>query len=85
MTISRNFARRTNKVGDPVEFLTLKNPKGYLDLTINKGANGKAVRISNKMTSVNVGLDKIDDLITALREVKQVGVRTSVENLPTYN
>ena len=80
MTISVNYA--TNNA--PVTSVKVANPQGYLDLIVNKTANGKGIKINARdgSKSVNIGLSQVDDLIEALKLVKDKGVATSVNALP---
>lgn len=68
---------------DPIKTVKVKNPDGYLDLIVNKNKNGKAIRINSRdgMSRVNIGLDRVDALIEALKTVKTRGVTVSVEEI----
>ena len=79
-TFSDNQPSATN----PVKYAKVENPQGYLDLVVNKSKNGKALRISNSKGSVNIAVDNVDALIDALISVQEFGVKTSVDELPTY-
>jgi histidinol phosphatase-like PHP family hydrolase len=73
----------TPKSTDPIKQVHVSNSEGYLDLIVNKSANGKAVRINSRDGEfrVNVTLDKVDSLIEALRLVKARGVKLSVNDI----
>lgn len=68
----------------PIAFAKVTNPKGYWDLLIHKTKNGKAIRIATRNGDgmVCVGVDKVDDLIKKLQEVKAKGAKTSTNVLP---
>ncbi len=68
----------------PIKVARVKNPKGYWDLIVNKSKNGKAIRISNRTgdDAVNIGMSEVDSLITALKDIKTRGAKTSVDELP---
>ena len=80
------FANTTNQpsIANPVKFAKVENPQGYLDLVVNKSKNGKALRISNTKGSVNIAVENVDALIDALINVQEYGIKTSVDELPTY-
>lgn len=62
----------------PVTSIVLVQPKGSLDLTINKNSNGKRIRISNKAgETVNIAIEKIADFKLALDAVAARGVKVS--------
>ena len=62
---------------------TANDNSGYLGLRLSKTANGKAVRISNRLgeSRVFVLLDEVDNMITALEAIKARGVATSVDSI----
>lgn len=65
----------------PVKQIRVTNPKGYLDLIINKNKKGSALRISNKFgtSRVYIGVSEVDNLIEALKVAKARAVASSVE------
>lgn len=74
---------REVKSSDPIKQIKVSNAKGYFDLIVNKSANGKAIRISDRTGAmrVNVTLKEVDDLIESLKLVKARGVKVSVNDI----
>lgn len=71
---------KVNYVEDtrPIKSAVLTQPKGSLDLTINKNANGSRLRISNKDGNVvNVALVELPNFILALNKVAKHGAKVS--------
>lgn len=71
---------KANYVEDtrPLKSFTLVQPKGTLDLTINKNAKGTRLRISNTDgNTVNVAVSELGDFVKALNEVAKRGVNVS--------
>lgn len=68
----------------PLKMAKVANPKGYWDLFVNKSKNGKAIRLStrNGSDAVNIAVERVDDLIKALKDISARGAKTSVEALP---
>ena len=85
MTISVITVASTKQ--EPIQQINVANAAGYFDLIINKTANGKAIRIASRQGEprVHITLGAVDDLINALKLVKEHGVATSVESLLTNN
>lgn len=62
----------------PIRTLTVMQPKGTLDLTLNKNKKGNRIRISNADGMVlNVSTDKVASFIDALNKVATRGVKVS--------
>lgn len=82
MAVTFNYVEDTR----PVNFATVSNPQGYWDLYLNKSKNGKAIRISNRVgtDAVNIAVEKLDDLISALQAIKARGAAVGTSVLP-YN
>lgn len=71
---------KVNYVEDtrPISSITLAQPKGTLDLTINKNAKGNRIRISNADGNVvNVNVSKLDLFTQALAKVAKSGAKVS--------
>lgn len=71
---------KVNYVEDtrPIKSVVLVQPKGSLDLTINKNANGNRIRISNAEGNiVNVATTELPSFIDALNKVAKFGAKTS--------
>ncbi len=71
---------KVNYVEDtrPIKSVVLSQPKGTLDLTINKNAKGNRLRISNADgNSVNVATTELPHFIEALNKVAKHGVKVS--------
>lgn len=73
----------TVPAGTPVQQVRLKNSAGYFDLIINKNANGKAIRISDKFgeSRVHVTLGEVDALIEALKLVSKTGKKMKLDDV----
>ncbi len=69
-----------------VDNKAINDKSGYLGLILNKNSNGKAIRIALRDGSqrVHVLLDEVDNLIEALKELKESGVATKVADV-TYD
>lgn len=64
----------------PIAFAKVSNGVGYFDVALHKTKNGKAIRLLSKTgDKVHVALDKVDDLIAKLKDVKAKGAATSIE------
>lgn len=62
----------------PIKAVTLTQPKGTLDLTLNKNHTGARIRISNKEgMTVNVAVTELTSFIEALNKVAKFGVKVS--------
>jgi hypothetical protein len=71
---------KVNYVEDtrPVKAVTLTQPKGSLDLTLNKNYNGQRIRIANSDGSVvNVAVSELGEFKKALDLVASKGVKVS--------
>ncbi len=64
----------------PVKQVAVANDDGYFDLLLTKSANGEAIRIANRFNSerVHITLDQVDELIVALKQVRDNGIRITV-------
>lgn len=62
----------------PIKAVTLTQPKGTLDLTINKNSKGNRIRVSNAEGMViNVASTELTHFIDALNKVAKFGVKVS--------
>lgn len=71
---------KVNYVEDtrPIKSVVLEQPKGSLNLTLNKNANGERIRISNRDGQIiNVALSEVDSFKAALDKVAKHGVKVS--------
>lgn len=69
-----NYAEDTR----PIRTVTLVQPKGTWDLTLNKNAKGNRIRIESKNGDiVNVDTNKLPLFIEALNKVAKYGVKVS--------
>lgn len=75
MPISKvNYAEDTR----PLKSVVLGQPKGTLDLTVNKNAKGNRIRISNKDgNTINVATTELMHFIEAVNRVAKFGVKVS--------
>jgi hypothetical protein len=66
----------------PVKQVAVTNEDGYWDLLLTKSYNGEAIRIANRFNSerVHITLDQVDDLISALEQVRDNGLSMSVHS-----
>lgn len=73
----------TPRSTDPIKQIKVSNARGYLDLTVNKNKNGKAVRISNRLgtSHVFIGLKEAADLASAINQIVARGVKLSVDEV----
>lgn len=81
-TIEGNTAYAISTVNAPIGFSKVKNPAGYLDLYVNKHDRKNMLRISNGKTDLFVANDKVEELISALRNVKARGVSVAKTEVP---
>lgn len=71
---------KVNYVEDtrPIKTVTLVQPKGTLDLTLNKNSNGTRIRIANAEGNVlNVATTELTHFIEALNKVAKYGAKVS--------